>query len=455
MLCVLISLCLSTTAEAANPLLRPIMLQRDLPVIIQELELDKEQGAVLDHVLSEYIAADEAARGNASEALLSIDPDSLHLDWHPRDWSSHQASWAETRAQASAMDDPIEAAAWLRYREAQAREEFADAFENRPPPLPSERARTLEHWRAVRAQLRQDLQRDIDLIVSPAQAARWDRVESAIRRQRSPFTGEITGEDLDLGMLIRRIFQNDPGVIESMRDDLAAYEHAWATVAKVRDDVLADLYARRLDAKERRDEIDLLAITQEEVVARKRLRDVNLEWFQRLGGQLPVAFLNDFQRDVSEAMHPDIFRSSQAARVSEWLLGQGDVPEEMRAAAIALRVRFGGPRLRAAANERAAERAAAGRVLTARAEQRAMAQVFGPTALFGLADTPEDEALVEALKMAERRRQLDVSWLGNLRDLLGPERWNAVPSETRLPPKVLRGTLQDDSGEPLRFAPIQ
>jgi len=455
MLCVLMTLCVSLVPEARNPLLVPDLLQRDLPVIIQEMQLDEEQGAILDHVLAGYIDTFEAARQHTVETHEGIDPDSLHSEWRPADWSSHHEEWSRTRAEASAMDNAAEAAAWLQYRQGQARSELVDVLENRPAPHPSVRTRVLEEWRTKRARMHEELRRDVALVIRPDQAGRWNRVEAAIRRQRTPFVGALEGEDIDIGTLVRRQFQDNPAFLMSIAVELAEYEQAWAAAASERDEVLAGLYARRLDAEERKDQLELLSIARQEVAARRRLRDVNLDWYNRIGSVIPPESLNDYQRTFSEAMHPDIFLSSQPSRVTDWLLGLPDTADELRRALVALRVQYGGPRLRSAANERAAQRKSAGRRLTLGAEQRAMAEVFGPTALFRLTGAPEDEAFRDAADLAERRRQLDVLWLAQLRDLLGNDAWDLVPSETRLPPKVLRGDLQDESGEPLHFAPIR
>jgi hypothetical protein len=455
MVCVLTTLCVPLVTGAGNPLLAPELLRRDLPVIIQQMQLDQEQRAVLDLVFAEYLDAFEDARGETIAAIDAIEPESLHDAWRGTDWSAQHAAWAEARSAAAAIEDAAEATAWLDYHRQLAREEFDGILQRQPPPQPSLRTELLDDWRETRLRLRQGLLSDIELVIPPDQTARWDRVEWAIRRQRTPFAGVLAGENVDLGGLVRRQFAQEPAVLGSLAADLSAYERAWAEAAGKRDEVLTGLHARRLDAEERGDRLELLKVAQAEVASRLLVRDVNLAWFDRLGGKLPADALIEYQRRFNEAMHPDIFLSSQPARVSAWLLEQPDLPEDVRQGVVALRVRFGGPRLRAAANERGAERATAGRALISNAEQRAMAEVFGPTALFRLTESPQDAAQRRAASFADRRQQLDVSWMGQLRSLLGTEGWAALPTEVRLPPKSIRGVMLDEDGEPLRFVPTE
>ena len=83
-----------------------------------------------------------------------------------------------------------------------------------------------------------------------------------------------------------------------------------------------------------------------------------------------------------------------------------------------------------------------------------MAEVFGPTALFRLNHQEADEMLAEASMLANRRRETDISWLQNLHEQLGSERWSSIPDAVRLPPEALRRKLLDEDGEPLQFRSV-
>jgi hypothetical protein len=181
---------------------------------------------------------------------------------------------------------------------------------------------------------------------------------------------------------------------------------------------------------------------------------VNVDWYERFSGLMPTDRVNDFQRRVNDAWYPDIFLPSQPQRIVAHLLATEDLSKEMRADLIASRIKYGGPRLQIAAKEREARRGSLGRRLTGRSEQQAMAEVFGPTALFRLNRLEADEMLAEASVLANRRRETDISWLRSLHEQLGSDQWDNIPDAVRLPPEVIRRTFLDDDGEPLQFRAV-
>jgi len=348
------------------------------------------------------------------------------------------------------MEDPAAAAAWLAEQRAWAREELASVLETLPDAPPSARTTLLEGVTAARRARRAALQRDVELVLG-TDRQRWMRVEQALRRQRSPFGGGLAGEALDLSPLVERALRDVPGGWASMQPMLDAYERDWSAAAAERDMVLEDQLPAVLDATERRDLLALLSLEAKETAARRRVVQVNQDWYEQLSGSLPDAVINPFQRAVNQAWYPGIFMPSRAERTVAHFLADQELSEALRGALVRSRIRFGGPKLRLAAEERAARRASAGRDRTARAEQRAMAEVFGPTALFRLSESPADRALSDAASLASRRRALDVSWLEDLRSLLGSARWSGVPDDVLMGPTLPADRPIGDDGEPLKL----
>jgi hypothetical protein len=279
-------------------------------------------------------------------------------------------------------------------------------------------------------------------------------VEAAIRRQRTVFGQMLEGEQFDLGSIIGDVLVSDPSILARLEPSLDAYEAAWSAAAASRDRVLEQLLPRRLDAEERRDRVSLLHLIARETEARQALVKVNVDWYERFSGLMPTDRVNDFQRRVNDAWYPDIFLPSQPQRIVAHLLATEDLSKAMRADLIASRIKYGGPRLQIAAKEREARRGSLGRRLTGRSEQQAMAEVFGPTALFRLNRLEADEMLAEASVLANRRRETDISWLRSLHEQLGSDQWDNIPDAVRLPPEVIRRTFLDDDGEPLQFRAV-
>ncbi|MDP7030542.1 MAG: hypothetical protein QF733_10015 [Phycisphaerales bacterium] len=443
----ILTVLLTVSGRTAAPLLAPDLLPRDVPVVLEALAVEGDTASIVASLLENYLAEDAQAVAAATRSLAAVDREPLDADWTPRDWTARHQDWARIRERASQMDDPGEAAAWLAGQREWARGVLAELVEQTPPSPLSDRGKVLRALTADRRARHATLQRDVELVLE-SDRGRWEHVEQAIRRDRSHFRGGLAGEMLDLQPLVARAA---PEAWRNLQPLLAEYERAWSAAAAARDAVLASQWPYVLDAADRRDRLSILALEAAEVAARRRVVEVNQDWYRRLSEALPEAAVNPFQRAVNRAWYPDIFAPSRAERTVAHLLADPEVPEPLKEALVQSRIRFGGPKLRLAAEERAARRAAAGRARTARAEQRAMAEVFGPTALFRMSVSDADRSLSEAASLASRRRAIDVSWLQHLRGLLGSERWAAVPDEILIGPVAPADVPKGEDGQPLRL----
>ncbi len=439
------------SASGVGPLLAPQLMSRDLPVIIEAMDLDKQQSAILDDLLAEYLTRFDAEQSEVEAALAAVDPDTLHDAWIPPDWTDQRSAWRSVRAEAAELEDAAEARAYLESQQGWARREMEGLLRDRPDPSPSPRTQILNGWLTRREALRDGLIHDLGLVLDPQRASRWNMVEAAIARQRTPFGEVLPGESLDLGRVLRSQFTRDDPLPLNLEGLIGDYERAWGEASAARDAELAALLPRRLDAVERKDMLGQLQIARREAAARRTLVDANLDWYKRFTEALLSERINAFQRAVNERVHPDIFLPSLPERVLDQLLEDPALDSGLRSALVQSRMQFGAPRLSVAANERSASRQAAPRRLVARAEQRAMADVFGPTALFQLEKPTEVDPLSQVTRLSSRRRSIDAAWLKHVQDLIGTQRWADLPTNVKLPPKPLREQLVDQEGKPLRL----
>lgn len=439
------------SASGSDALLTPQLLSRDLPVIIEAMDLDSQQAAILDDLLGEYLAQFETERSKVDATLQSLDTSTLHEAWVPSDWSDRHQVWRGIRAEAAEIDNAADARVWLETQQDWARDEMETLLRTRPAPPPSTRTAILNDWLTRRSDLRDGLVRDVRLLLDTRRGSHWGMVEAAIARQRTPFKALFPGEALDLGKVAEAQFEDGGASPPAVQRLFAPYQRAWAEAALRRDAELAALVPLQLDAVERKDMLGQLLLARREASARRALVDANLDWYDRFTAAMPAGAVNDFQRAVNQAAHPDIFLPSLPERLVNHALASDDIDSAIGAALLQSRTRFGGPRLAVAANERAARRSAAPRRLVARAEQRAMADVFGPTALFQLERIGESDPLSRATTLATRRRSIDAAWLQHVHELLGPATVSAIPDDVKLPPKALRPHLVDEQGEPLRL----
>ena len=398
-LIVIVGAAFGQASPQAAFLFSPDLLTRDIPVVIEVMDLDADQAAVLDTLIQEYLSSFDLAHKQAMAEIEALDAGSLRGNWQADDWSEWRDAWASVREKAISIDNPAAAAAWLATQREWARRELVSLVANRPEALPSARTVVLEDWLNTRRSLREGFERDVSLVLEPSEVDRWTMVEAAIRRQRTVFGQMLEGEQFDLGSIIGDVLVSDPSMLARLEPSLDAYEAAWSAAAASRDRVLEELLPRRLDAEERRDRVSLLHLIARETEARQALVKVNVDWYERFSGLMPTDRINDFQRRVNDAWYPDIFLPSQPQRIVAHLLATEDLSKAMRADLIASRIKYGGPRLQIAAKEREARRGSLGRRLTGRSEQQAMAEVFGPTALFRLNRLEADEHVSQRILM--------------------------------------------------------
>ena len=437
------------TPSGVDALLAPQLMTRDLPVIIEVMDLDPQQSTILDDLLIDYLALIDAERTSVSVALRELDPSDLHAQWEAPNWASQRSAWRDVRAEAASIKDGAAAAMWLQTQRGWARAELEEILATQAAASPSERTQLLDQWRQKQTAMKANLVRDLQLVLDKERGEKWGLVESALLRQRTPFGEAFPGESLDLGKLVRNELAQQYPLSPFMNKMISEYDHAWAEAAAARDEKLAILWPLKLDAKERRDWIEQLRIARRESATRKTVVDTNLKWYEKFTAVIPSDQVIDFQKSVNQAMHPDIFTPPLAERVVSLMVGDSAVDPTTQSILKESRFQFGAPRLSIAANEREASRAAAPRRMVARAEQRAMADVFGPTALFQLVESTESDSLSRVTRLSNRRRGIDAAWLKHVRDTVGPEAWVEIPDEIKLPPAVFRDELVDEHGEPL------
>jgi hypothetical protein len=446
MVCIQLALLTSTGVDS---MLAPQLMTRDLPVIIEVMDLDPQQSTILDDLLSEYLKQIDSERTGVSNELQSLDMAKLHEQWESPSWPGRRNAWREVRGEASSIKDDAAAAAWLETQRDWARTELEGILSAQEAPAPSLRTQLLDRWRQRQAALKSILVRDVQLVLDEKRGDRWNLVESAIARQRTPFGQVFPGESLNLGKLSRNELGRQYPLSQFMNTMISDYDQAWAEAVAARDEELAIVWPLKLDAKERRDWIEQLRIARRESAARQAVVNINLEWYEKFTAVMPDEHVIDFQRSVNQSMHPDIFTSPLADRVVARMLENSDVDAGTRVALAESRFQFGGPRLAIAANEREASRSAAPRRMVARAEQLAMADVFGPTALFQLVQSTAADPLARVSRLANRRRGIETAWLKRVRDIIGPDSWAAIPKNVKLPPAAFRTELVDEHGEPL------
>ena len=342
----------------------PDFMPRDLPVFVDALSLEEWQRPVLEQLLDDYQTNfDTAADG--------------------------------VRAKMS---------------------EFKDVAAGASPERVVEMiSAPLVAWTGEKKKLRDDFLQSVRSLLGESQADLWPRLERALRREKSLPLGELSGESLDLTLVLRESQVPLQAETEAV---LEQYEMQLDEALAARDAALDSSIAPLLKAMSSSDSSSGIA-TQESIMQKRVVvRDVQEQSIAAIRDSLGAEYGAKFERRALQRAFPQVFRPDPLTPLFEGVLALTDLPEDQRAAVVALQSQFDG--------EHAAVRTSlvdAYRVSEPREPRRKteLARQKAAGAAVRIGDAPE----VEGAKNS--REELFEKYRGLITAALTEEQRNAVP----------------------------
>ena len=272
-------------------------------------------------------------------------------------------------------------------------------------------------WTAEKKRLREDFLAGVRGTLGDTQIENWPRLERALRREKSLPLGELSGESIDLTIVVREV-QPSPLALDGARNAIEQYEVALDAALAVRDEALDSAIAPLLRAMSASDANSGVAaqeaIMQKRVVVRGAQEAGIAAIRDALGGEYGPAF----ERRALEKSFPQVFRPDPITPLIEGAQALPDLTDDQKTQLSALSTQYGfdlnGVRAALVDAYKAAEPSEPRR-RTELARQKAEGQTVR------LTDAPQ----VEQAKKA--REDLYEKYRNLLAGILSPEQRTAVP----------------------------
>ncbi|MHC5024134.1 MAG: hypothetical protein ACYTGG_09515 [Planctomycetota bacterium] len=264
--------------------------RRDLPLMVDYLDLDSSQKTIIEVLLLDAVesfeAVSEVMRARADELRAQRTPEQEEERQAQRE--RMRGSFAEMRELRQTLGElegesgrtvSPEIIAKLEDRLAELQGELETSFQERFQSdefrqMQEAQERIRRDWRAERDRIQTKFVADIHGILTPKQYERWPGLERQLRRVKTMSRGRLSGENIDLFILLR-----DAGIKLNEYPDLPELLDAYASeldqalLARNRHlDASSDAMGRAF----REQEFDLIAdLASKEANLRVRVRSVN------------------------------------------------------------------------------------------------------------------------------------------------------------------------------------
>ena len=377
--------------HAHSSLVRPALLETDLPALIRFLELDEAQEAAIRALLQDQLDADERSMAQLRQALRQSGSD--HTDALGGLREAWGMAWDRDRypltTEEGRAELRVDAAAYLDKVEAQ-------------PERPSVAAGLLARYGQTVAGQRAQLMEDLSVLLDASQQDRLLTADAATALARSTWPPVFGQEKLNLDALLVTTLGDQAMSPQWVRRRSLWLRDVGASIAQ-RDGVLAAIEPSLIDAAIRKQPGRALLLTRRAIAAHQvhaaQLTDVRGEMSEALA---VVGLVNPFQRGAHRRMYSELYGVDRPDRLFAAALTMSDFTAGTRAAIQAARTRHGNRTffVRSHRTQHAAHLAE--RRLLRRHESSLLRQLYGPAAgMLGL--DPELDAAASETARLERR----------------------------------------------------
>ncbi len=275
-------------AAQIGRVMSPYYLRRDLPFIVDRLELDDGQSAIVEALYYDYEDAHLASQDRMKARFEEI-----------------SETAGDLQARGASEDELFEV--------------VLSPFVEQAEQWHEQRLEFLENVRAI---------------LSEPQMALWDEFLRALRRDKELPAGSLMGERVDL-LVIARIADLPPAIRATVEPVLREYELALDAALVAREQVDLRNQGRLMRSMASPGD-DALRMLRERIDASVGVRDVNVGYAARIRDSLPVEHADRFVDLYRAEAFPSIARPTAAGRIFEAALELETISEETRGAIDAL-----------------------------------------------------------------------------------------------------------------------
>ncbi len=328
-----------------DALLQPDYVRRDITTLISGLALDAGQQGIVGMLIEDYEGSLLAARTQLDGLLTQLRGPERTQEERQQQREQFRQQWQSLRDQrelAESLSDSARAELEevLAERTAKMREEARRAFGPQIEPevrdaLTADAIDAYRQFRSVKQQLREQFVGDLMLTLTDDQQEKWPGVNRGLTRQKSTGRGSLSGESIDLFVLVAQVELED-----SHRDSLAPvfddYEVMLDDALTARNSYLEQSRVEFFAAFVAQDYDQAARITGSEIDRRVAVRDVNELYVQALAEALPepvaLTLIEAYRHEAFER----VYNPTRATRAFEAAGDLDDLDPDVRDAITSL-----------------------------------------------------------------------------------------------------------------------
>jgi hypothetical protein len=195
-------------------------------------------------------------------------------------------------------------------------------------------------WTAEKKRLREDFLAGVRGTLGDTQVENWPRLERALRREKSLPLGELSGESIDLTLVVREV-QPSPLALDGARAAIEQYEVALDSALSVRDEALDGAIAPLLRAMSQSDATS--GVAAQEAIMQKRVlvRGAQEAGIAAIRDALGSEYGSTFERRALEKSFPQVYRPDPITPLIEGALALPDLTDDQKNQITALETQFG------------------------------------------------------------------------------------------------------------------
>jgi len=300
------------------------------------------------------------------------------------------------------------------------REDLDPAAMNDPTQIMKIVFGTINEWREESRQLADQFTADLRDLLNEEQAAQWPAFERKLFRLKFLKNGQLPGETLDLMSDVRDLDLATEAMAQ-VQPLLDEYELRLDEVLRRREDYMQRSQTELIDAIQNSDYGLSVDVAERQVEYRKAVRDVNEQYTETIAARLPSEASETFMSRILERTYPRVYRKTPAQRAFEAAVEIEELDDKTRDAVVELNAAYLVELNAANGAIRAAIRDYKPKELTNKVQQAASRLSGAETA--PLTDPSRDKFM--------ERGQIDTRYMEQLRSVLTPEQFAALPSARR------------------------
>jgi hypothetical protein len=431
--------------------LEPDFIRRDVPVFVQQLQLDSTQGLVLETLMGDYEESYETAstevQGEIRDLGRQVFSSMVSPEMRERMMTVGQEVQEDLRRLAEERGAPLseeERRTFFRERMQQIQQQMAAESQAggnaEMKRLMGDMFTRFEDWRVQKDTMRKDFVDGLKATLSDDQLALWPAFERFLTREKTLPRARLAGEGTNLILVLDNL-ELPPAAFEKVEPLLDDYEVRLDEALRARNDFLFQSTGKLFKALEQGDANDANRIIERQVDFRTAVRDVNDEYrtaFVSALGEMPEAKL--LEDTILAEAYERVYRATNTRRAFDAALKMEGVEPGVLESIVALDQSYGVElsglnrqlyetlrKEEPARTARDAQRFVGMVTAAMNGDFSAMGMGGGMGGMFGRGDEGPDPVR-EAF---DKREKVEDSYADRLKALLTPEQFEALPKPQR------------------------